>query len=89
MARRSTCQDAPKRYQGLDFGKSSTGGTPPALALSSGTTSPPFPIQQGIRQGGVLSPFLYCLFVDELLDILTNSGLAGTNRVQSKEGTSR
>ena len=24
---------------------------------------------QGVRQGGVLSPFLYCLFVDQLLDI--------------------
>jgi hypothetical protein len=33
-----------------------------------------FPCHQGVRQGGVLSPFLYCLFVDELLDILTQSG---------------
>ena len=30
---------------------------------------------QGVRQGGTLSPFLYVLFVDELLDILTASGL--------------
>ena len=30
---------------------------------------------QGVRQGEVLSPFLYCIFVDELLDILTVSGL--------------
>ena len=40
--------------------------------VSGITNSPgPFPV----RQGGVLSPFLYCLFVDELLDILTQSGL--------------
>ena len=36
--------------------------------------SRPFPCRQGVRQGGVLSPFLYCLFVDELLDILAQSG---------------
>lgn len=34
-----------------------------------------FPIGQGVRQGDVLSPYLYCLFVDELLDTLTSSGL--------------
>ena len=28
---------------------------------------------QGVRQGGVLSPFLYCLFVNQLLDILSAS----------------
>ncbi len=28
-----------------------------------------------MRQGAILSPSLYCLFVDELLDILTSSGL--------------
>ena len=36
--------------------------------------SRPFPCRQGVRQGGILSPFLYCLFVDELLDILAQSG---------------
>ena len=36
--------------------------------------SKPFPCCQGVRQGGVLSPFLYCLFVDELLDNLAKSG---------------
>ena len=34
-----------------------------------------FVLSQGVRQGGTLSPFLYVLFVDELLDILTASGL--------------
>ena len=29
---------------------------------------------QGVRQGGVLSPFLYCLFVDQLIDILSAPG---------------
>jgi len=33
-----------------------------------------FPCRQGVQQGGVLSPFLYCLFVDELLDNLAQSG---------------
>ena len=33
-----------------------------------------FPIEQGVRQGGVLSPFLYCVFVNELLNLLTESG---------------
>ena len=42
--------------------------------LWDGQHSPPFQIHQGVRQGGILSPFLYCLFVDELLDTLTQSG---------------
>ena len=33
-----------------------------------------FPCRQGVLQGGVLSPFLYCLVVDELLDNLAQSG---------------
>ena len=37
------------------------------------TTSKSFPINQGVSQGGTLSPYLYCVFVDELLDILTES----------------
>lgn len=43
--------------------------------LWNGQLSKEFPIKQGVRQGGVLSPYLYCLFVDELLDTLTSSGL--------------
>lgn len=37
-----------------------------------------FEIKQGVRQGGILSPFLYCLFVDELLDLLAASGYGVT-----------
>ena len=33
-----------------------------------------FNIQQGVRQGAILSPLLYSLFVDSLLDQLTSSG---------------
>ena len=36
--------------------------------------SRPFPIHQGVRQGAILSPLLYSVFVDELLDILSSSG---------------
>ena len=34
-----------------------------------------FSIKQGVRQGGILSPLLYCIYVDELLDIFASSGL--------------
>ena len=40
----------------------------------NGQCSSSFPVKQGVRQGGVLSPFLYCVFVDELLDLLASSG---------------
>ena len=30
-----------------------------------------FPIRQGVRQGAILSPLLYSIFVDELLDLST------------------
>ena len=33
-----------------------------------------FPITAGVRQGGILSPDLYSIYVDELLSILRNSG---------------
>ena len=33
-----------------------------------------FPVLQGVRQGAILSPLLYCIFVDELLDNLHASG---------------
>ena len=46
-----------------------------SAVLWNSQLSEEFPIEQGVRQGGVLSPFLYCLFVDELLDTLTSSGL--------------
>ena len=38
-------------------------------------TSVSFPIHQDVRQDAVLSPLLYSTFVDELLDLLSTSGL--------------
>lgn len=43
--------------------------------LWDGTVSDPFPILQGVRQGGVLSPLLYITFIDELMKILRNKDL--------------
>ena len=45
----------------------------PALALA--VLAIHHNMEQGVWQGGTLSPFLYCNFVDELLDTLTTSGL--------------
>ena len=42
--------------------------------LYSGSHSHSFPLLQGVRQGAILSPLLYSVFVDELLDILSESG---------------
>ena len=36
----------------------------------NGSTSHPFPISNGVKQGGVLSPVLFCLYMDMLLDRL-------------------
>ena len=41
--------------------------------LWNGTSSRKVSIRQGVRQGGILSPFLYSVFVDELLDLLVSS----------------
>ena len=38
--------------------------------LWEGNCSPYVPILQGVRQGAILSPLLYSIFVDELLDVL-------------------
>ena len=43
--------------------------------LWDGTVSEPFPILQGVRQGGVLSPLLYTTFIDELMKILRSKHL--------------
>ena len=38
-------------------------------------TSASFPIHQGVREGAILSPLLYSIFVDKFLDLLTTSGV--------------
>ncbi|MEW8547953.1 MAG: reverse transcriptase family protein, partial [Candidatus Thiodiazotropha sp.] len=43
-----------------------------------GQTSDPFEIQQGVRQGGVLSTDMYKVYVDPLLSRVTESLLGGT-----------
>ena len=48
------------------------------IVLWDSQHSESFAIKQGVRQGGVLSPFLYCLFVDELFDQLAASGFGAT-----------
>ena len=39
------------------------------------TRSDWFAIKAGVRQGGVLSPIFYCIYVDDLVDILTRLGI--------------
>ena len=46
-----------------------------SCVLWEGKCSLSFVLNQGVRQGGTLSSFLYVLFVDELLDTLAASGL--------------
>ena len=43
--------------------------------LWNSSTSRQFSIKQGVRQGAILSPLLYSIYVDELLAKLTASGL--------------
>ena len=40
--------------------------------------SPSFLIEQGVWLGGILSPFLYCIFLDELLDQFSSSGVGAS-----------
>ena len=47
----------------------------PALLPSWNVTSASFPIRQGVRQGAILSPLLYSIFADELLNLPSTSGL--------------
>ena len=44
-------------------------------SLASNKASGPINISQGVKQGGVLSPLLYSLYVNDLLVELENSGL--------------
>ena len=39
------------------------------------TLSDWFSVKSGVRQGGVLSPVFYCIYVDELVDILSRMGI--------------
>ena len=50
-----------------------------SCVLWNGTRSSSFVLKQGVRQGGTLFPFLYVLFVDELLDNLSASRLGCTS----------
>lgn len=49
--------------------------TSSSCVLWNDRRSSSFVLKQGVRQGGTLSPFLYVIFVDELLDNLSASGL--------------
>ncbi|MES9881905.1 MAG: reverse transcriptase family protein, partial [Sedimenticola sp.] len=49
-----------------------------SCVLANGIRSPTFLVQQGIRQGGIISTWIYNLFVDELLSKLQDSGLGTT-----------
>ena len=46
-----------------------------SCVLWSGQHSSTFTIMQGVCQGGILSPFLYCIFLDEVLDTLESSSV--------------
>ena len=39
------------------------------------TVSDWFVIKAGVRQGGILSPIFYCIYVDELVEILKALGI--------------
>ena len=47
-------------------------------ALVNGIMSDPFPVRQGIRQGGVLSTWMYLLFIDKLLWNLESSKMGSS-----------
>ena len=37
-----------------------------------------FSVRNGVRQGGVVSPVLFCIYIDGLLKILTDNGVRCT-----------
>ena len=40
-----------------------------------GTKSQPFKVSCGIRQGAVLSPILFSIYIDDLFNVLSRSGI--------------
>ena len=42
------------------------------------TMSSKFQVTNGVRQGGVLSPLLFDVYVNELSELLNESGIGGT-----------
>ena len=52
------------------------GYTPNGLLESwNGEISDPFQTETGVKHGGVLSPILFCVYIDELLRRIDSSGL--------------
>ena len=44
-----------------------------ACVLRNGIYSSQFPIKNGVKQGGILSPVLFCIYIDGLLNRLAES----------------
>ena len=44
-------------------------------ALWNGICSRPFAVGKGVKQGGVISPTLFCIYIDSLLGALQNSAV--------------
>ena len=42
-----------------------------ACVLRNGVYSGQFPVKNGVKQGGILSPVLFCVYIDGLLDRLS------------------
>ena len=40
----------------------------------NGEFSQPFTVSNGVKQGGIISPTLFCIYIDELLNELKKSG---------------
>ncbi len=46
-----------------------------SCVVVNGVRSSVFPLMQGARQGGIMSTWLYLLYIDELLNLLETSNL--------------